>query len=110
MPDLKSLGRAEFRGTRTILSNRKPDRHLTFATAGCGTTQLFINLADNRNLDRMGFAPFGKVVEGMDVVQQFYSGYGEGAPGTSPDQAGLPTKGNPISTRISPCWIASRWR
>ena len=69
---------------------------LTFATAGPNTrtTQLFINLADNQNLDGMGFAPFGKVIEGMDVVQQFYSGYGEGAPrGRGPDQGRLANEG-----------------
>jgi len=70
--------------------------YLTFATAGRNTrtTQLFINLADNRNLDGMGFAPFGKVVEGMGVVQQFYSGYGEGAPsGHGPDQGRITNEG-----------------
>jgi peptidyl-prolyl cis-trans isomerase A (cyclophilin A) len=70
--------------------------YLTFATAGRNTrtTQLFINLADNQNLDGMGFAPFGKVVEGMDVVQQFYSGYGEGAPGgRGPDQGRVTNEG-----------------
>jgi peptidyl-prolyl cis-trans isomerase A (cyclophilin A) len=70
--------------------------YLTFATAGPNTrtTQLFINLADNQTLDRMGFAAFGKVVEGMEVVQQFYSGYGEGAPrGNGPDQGRVTNEG-----------------
>jgi peptidyl-prolyl cis-trans isomerase A (cyclophilin A) len=72
------------------------ESYLTFATAGPNTrtTQLFINLADNRNLDGMGFAPFGKVTEGMDVVQQFYSGYGEGAPGgNGPNQGRITNEG-----------------
>jgi peptidyl-prolyl cis-trans isomerase A (cyclophilin A) len=71
---------------------------LTFATAGPNTrtTQLFINLADNVSLDRMGFAPFGKVTEGMEVVQQFYSGYGEGAPGgNGPAQDRITNEGKP---------------
>ncbi len=52
---------------------------ITFATAGPNTrtTQVFINLADNARLDGMGFAPFGKVVEGFDVVGKFYNGYGD---------------------------------
>jgi homoserine O-acetyltransferase len=45
------------------------------------TTQLFVNLADNRRLDAEGFAPLGLVVEGMDVVERLYAGYGEEAGG-----------------------------
>ena len=41
------------------------------------TTQLFINFGDNSGLDRQGFAPVGVVSEGMDVVDQLHSGYGE---------------------------------
>jgi peptidyl-prolyl cis-trans isomerase A (cyclophilin A) len=69
---------------------------LTFATAGPNTrtTQLFINLNDNTNLDSMGFSPFGKVVSGMEVVDKFYSEYGEGAPnGNGPDQGRIQHEG-----------------
>ena len=45
------------------------------------TTQLFINLGDNARLDKEGFAPIGKVVEGMEVVDRLYAGYGEEAGG-----------------------------
>jgi peptidyl-prolyl cis-trans isomerase A (cyclophilin A) len=70
---------------------------VTFATAGPGTrtTQLFINFADNSNLDGMGFSPFGRVVEGMEVVDRLYAGYGEGAPrGRGPDQGRAEAQGN----------------
>jgi peptidyl-prolyl cis-trans isomerase A (cyclophilin A) len=52
---------------------------ITFATAGPNTrtTQLFINFGDNARLDGSGFAPFGEVTEGMEVVDKIYSGYGE---------------------------------
>ena len=36
-------------------------------------TQVFINTADNGYLDKDGFAPFGQVVSGMDVVEKLYS-------------------------------------
>ncbi len=64
--------------------------YVTFATAGPNTrtTQLFINLGDNARLDSMGFAVFGQVTSGMDVVQKIYSGYAE-----SPDQASITAEG-----------------
>ncbi|HVE42476.1 MAG TPA: peptidylprolyl isomerase [Planctomycetota bacterium] len=71
---------------------------VSFATSGLHTrtTQVFINYGNNRRLDRSGFAPFGQVTEGMDVVDKFYSGYGEGAPsGDGPSQKRLERLGNP---------------
>jgi peptidyl-prolyl cis-trans isomerase A (cyclophilin A) len=64
---------------------------ITFATAGANTrtTQLFINLADNPSLDGQGFAPFGQVISGLNVVESLYSGYGE-----MPDQNQIQMQGN----------------
>ncbi len=70
---------------------------ITFATAGPNTrtTQLFINFGDNVGLDGQGFSSFGKVVEGMDVVDKINSEYGEGAPsGRGPSQGQLQMEGN----------------
>ncbi len=70
---------------------------ITFATAGPNTrtTQLFINFGDNTGLDGQGFSPFGKVTEGMDVVDKINSEYGEGAPGgNGPDQGRIQAEGN----------------
>ena len=57
----------------------------TFAFAMTGpnlrNTQIYINLVDNPQLDAQGFSPVGRVVEGMDVVDRIYSGYGEDAGG-----------------------------
>lgn len=59
------------------------------------STQVFINLADNARLDPMRFAPFGQVVQGMDIVDSLYKGYGEGAPmGAGPDQSRIQAMGN----------------
>jgi len=41
------------------------------------TVQLFINTDDNRSLDGQGFSPVGEVLEGIEVVESLYSGYGE---------------------------------
>jgi peptidyl-prolyl cis-trans isomerase A (cyclophilin A) len=65
---------------------------LTFANTGAPNSrseQLFINFGNNSRLDSMLFAPFGKVVSGMELVDQIYSGYGE-----MPDQARIEAEGN----------------
>jgi peptidyl-prolyl cis-trans isomerase A (cyclophilin A) len=71
---------------------------MSFATNGPGTrrTQVFINLNNNTTLDKEGFAPFAKVIDGMDVaVELFYSGYGEMPPrGTGPDPSRLAVEGD----------------
>lgn len=70
---------------------------VTYATGGPNTrtTQVFINFGNNAGLDRQGFAPFGRVVEGMDVVDSLYDGYGEGAPsGQGPRQGLIQSQGN----------------
>ncbi len=85
---------ATIKDDAVVQSNRRGS--LSFATAGANTrtTQVFINLADNSRLDGMGFSPFGEVVEGMDIVDQLYSGYGEGAPdGQGPDQPRIEREG-----------------
>ncbi len=60
------------------------------------TTQVFINLGDNSaSLDPQGFTPFGEVIQGMDHVTEFYTGYGEGQPnGPGPSQADIADTGN----------------
>ena len=78
---------------------------VTFATAGPNTrtTQVFINFGNNAMLDRQGFAPFGKVVSGMNVVQALYAGYGEGAPGgRGPEQGRIQQEGNAYLTKDFP--------
>ena len=62
---------------------------VVFATAGPNTrtTQIFINTGNNRFLDGQGFSPIGEVVEGLEIVDKLYAGYGEGAPrGKGPNQ------------------------
>jgi peptidyl-prolyl cis-trans isomerase A (cyclophilin A) len=84
-------------------SNRRGT--ITYAMRGPNTrtTQVFINLADNKRLDKEGFAPFGEVVEGMKVVDAFYSAYGETAPrGTGPSQDRIFTEGNAYLERHFP--------
>jgi peptidyl-prolyl cis-trans isomerase A (cyclophilin A) len=71
--------------------------YITYATRGpdTRTTQVFINFGDNAALDKQGFAPFGQVVSGMNVVEAINSEYGEGAPrGRGPDQMRMQTEGN----------------
>ena len=73
---------------------------VTFAKTGAPnsrTTQVFINFVDNLNLDDLGFAPFGKVEEGIDIVDQLFSGYGE-----TPVQQTIALRGNAYLTESFP--------
>ena len=67
--------------------------YVTFAKTGAPnsrSTQVFINFADrNTFLDSQGFAPFGQVISGMDVVDKINAGYGE-----QPDQTRIQAEGN----------------
>jgi len=83
--------------------------NITFAMQGgpngpdTRTTQVFINFRDNSNLDPIGFAAFGRVTKGMDVVDKIYSGYGEGAPsGAGPEQGRVQSEGNAYLTKDFP--------
>jgi peptidyl-prolyl cis-trans isomerase A (cyclophilin A) len=72
---------------------------ITFATSGPNTrtTQLFVNLGENARLDGMGFSPFGTVIEGMDVVEKLYPGYGQ-----TPEQDRIQAEGKPYLDKEFP--------
>jgi peptidyl-prolyl cis-trans isomerase A (cyclophilin A) len=92
----KKWNKANIKDDRVKESNKHG--YITFAQSGLPnsrTTQVFINFGDNSRLDQDRFAPFGRVVEGMDVVEALYNGYGEGAPrGRGPDQGRVQDEGN----------------
>ena len=79
---------------------------IVFAKTGMPNSrsvQFFINFQDNFGLDSQGFSPFGRIVEGMDVVDSLYSGYGEGAPrGRGPSQGQIQQEGNAYLKRDFP--------
>jgi peptidyl-prolyl cis-trans isomerase A (cyclophilin A) len=91
--------KTEIKDDPVVKSNKKGT--ITFATAGphTRTTQVFINLAENQRLDRMGFAPFGEVeAKGMNVVEMFYDQYGD----NGPDQDKLQGEGKPYVDKNFP--------
>lgn len=66
--------------------------YITFARTGAPNsrgTQVFINYKDNGFLDKQGFAPFGEVIQGLDIVEKINSMYGE-----KPDQGQITSTGN----------------
>src|SRR6478736_8138729 len=78
---------------------------VTFAMAGPNTrtSQVFINFGDNSRLDQSGFAPFGRVVSGMNVVEALNAEYGEGAPnGRGPNQSRIQNEGNAYLSKDFP--------
>jgi len=88
---------AKIKDDKVTKSNKKG--YITFATSGPNsrTSQVFINFADNSFLDSQGFAPFGQVVEGMEVVEKIYAQYGE-----RPDQGEIQERGNEYLKKAFP--------
>lgn len=79
-------------------SNKKG--YITYAMTSAPNSrsnQVFINFTDNAFLDRQGFAPFGQVVEGMDIVDSINNEYGE-----KPDQGQIQTMGNSYLQKAFP--------
>lgn len=94
-PQVQSKWRdAEFKDDNVPADKRASNErgYVTFAKSGkphSRTTQLFINYGNNNRLDDLGFTPFGKVIEGMDVVDKINSKYRE-----RPDQSAIQQEGN----------------
>lgn len=95
-------------------SNRRGT--LVFASGGPNTrtTQMFINLRDNARLDGLGFPPIGEVIAGLDAVDAFYTGYGDGA--NAPNQGRITREGEaylaanfPLLDRIERATIIRAW-
>jgi peptidyl-prolyl cis-trans isomerase A (cyclophilin A) len=85
-------GRANFQDDPVKESNKRG--YVTFAKAAAPnsrSTQVFINFVDNTGLDGQGFAPFGRVTQGMDVVDKLYTGYGRD---NVPNQQRITAEGN----------------
>ena len=90
-PDFNAQWRKKKLRDDPVIQSNKPG-FVTFAKTNdpdSRTTQFFINYGNNSALDRQGFAPFGKIIEGMDVAESLYSRYGE-----EPKQDRIEKKGN----------------
>jgi peptidyl-prolyl cis-trans isomerase A (cyclophilin A) len=86
---------AKIKDDPVVQSNKRG--YITYAMAGPNTrtSQVFINFGDNASLDSQGFSPFGRVIQGMEVVDKLNAQYGEGAPrGRGPDQGRVQMEGN----------------
>lgn len=90
--------------TLVVASNVRGTIAFAFTDPNTRTTQVYINVVDNSRLDAQGFPPFGRVVEGMDVVDGIYSGYGENSGGgvRRGDQSAIVAGGNAYLDREFP--------
>ena len=116
---------AEWRNRRiaddpVIRSNQRG--MVAFARSGphSRTVQLYVNERDNARLDTLGgvgFPPIAQVIQGMNVVDSLYSGYGQGPPrGTGPSQDSIERQGNayvkrkfPLLDRVVSARVTEAW-
>jgi len=85
---------AQFNDDPVRQSNQRG--YVSFAMSGqpnSRTTQIFINYKDNSFLDADRFAPFGRVIEGMSVVDSLFNGY-RGTPSDNNNQQRIQSQGN----------------
>ncbi len=87
-----------------VASNTRGRIAFAFTEPGTRSTQIYISVVDNSRLDAQGFAPFGEVVRGMEVVDAIYDGYGENSGGgvRRGDQSQIITHGNAYLDREFP--------
>lgn len=87
-----------------VASNTRGRVAFAFTDPGTRSTQIFISVIDNSRLDEGGFAPFGEIVSGLDVVDRLYSGYGETSGGgvRRGDQSRVVAEGNAFLDRDFP--------
>jgi kynurenine formamidase/cyclophilin family peptidyl-prolyl cis-trans isomerase len=88
-----------------VESNSRGTIAFAFTEPGTRSTQLYINMVDNSRLDARGFAPIGRVIDGMEsVVDSIYSGYGEESGGgvRNGDQSRIVAEGNAYLDRDFP--------
>jgi len=90
--------------TARVAGNVRGTIAFAFTHADTRATQVYINLVDNTRLDSQGFRPFGRVVEGMAVVDDLYGGYGEASGGgmRAAKQDSLVSGGNVYLDRAFP--------
>ena len=87
-----------------VASNVRGTIAFAFTEPHTRATQVYINLVDSSRLDVQGFPPFGRVVEGMEVVDRIYPGYGENSGGglRRGDQSAIVAGGNDYLDREFP--------
>lgn len=93
-PDVSNFWRKKVILDDPVVASNKRGT-ISFATSGKNTrtNQIFFNFGDNSFLDKQGFAPFARVVEGMDeVIDNLYNKHGEGGSGDGKDGRG-PSQG-----------------
>ena len=97
-PDVsRAWANAEIPDDHVKETNRRGTISMATSGPNSRTTQFFINRINNARLDPLGFSPLGEVIEGLEVIDAIYSGYGD-----DPDQSQLTTQGEAYLNRYFP--------